>query len=230
MLCSSGVRRFLVVVAFTVILIANFTLASSAQGPDNGVPSDRPAGAAQETVLEEEVKLPGEEAGSTATAGNADPDVVEEEVVNGSEAPGQTFYKRWAAETFVPYHYLNEWANMGSGCFRRLNGYIWTTDVQLPEGAIIDYFRVYYYDTDSAYNVEATLLRYDSTGSSELLASASGSGTPGWSSAGSGLFSHSVDNLNWSYAVNMSFTGGTTAALRACAVRIRYQYDPATLQ
>jgi hypothetical protein len=48
------------------------------------------------------------------------------------------------------------------------------------------------------------------------------SGTPGFSSAGSGFFSHIVDNIGEALAVRISFGSATTSALAICGVRLRY--------
>jgi hypothetical protein len=99
----------------------------------------------------------------------------------------------------------------------------WTTGIQLPDGAVIDYLRVYYRDNDSDSDLRATLYRYDNVGASHTIAAAHSSGTPGWSSSLSPLFSETVDNVNYSYAVHL-FLEGTGNYLQACAVRLRYQF------
>ncbi|MCI0398352.1 MAG: hypothetical protein L0332_26455 [Chloroflexi bacterium] len=237
---SSKFPRFLVVIILVLVLAAGFTLAISAQDPDDGEPNEAgPAGPAQETVHEEEIGIQNQQAGGAATDGNGEPErqpatttsVVQEEVGNTPNDPGMaTFFKRWAAETFVAYDSSNTWAYDGGGCFHRTGGSTWwDTDLQLPDGAEIDYLRVYYYDMNGTTDAETILFQFDDIGGNVQLASAAGSGTPGYSSAGSGFFSHFVDNTDHSYVLRIDFNGATTSDLRICAVRIRYQYNVATL-
>ena len=49
-------------------------------------------------------------------------------------------------------------------------------------------------------------------------------GTPGQTSAGSGFFSHFVDNSTEALSLSLRY-GGLDSTLRICGVRIRYQYD-----
>ena len=240
MLRTFSLSRFLFVVCL-VILTGMFTLVISAQGPDNGEPAGAsPAGPAQGAVPEEEVGVQNQADEGVAVADNGElerrpervTNVVEEETIDdGSLAPGVAlFFKRWAAETFVQYNSTNTWGYNGGGCIHRTGGTdFWDTDVQLPDGAEIDFLRVYFYDNDASRNAQAYLFRFDNTGGSTQVASATGSGTPGFSSAGSGFFSHTVDNTPYSYILRIDFNGATNSNLQICAVRIRYQFNIATL-
>ena len=93
----------------------------------------------------------------------------------------------------------------------------------MPDGATIDYLRVYFYDTDGGSDAVAELYAYDGAGDSTLIASAAGSGTPAYGSAASEPFSHPVDNRTEALAVVLDFQGASTDALRICGIRIRYQ-------
>ena len=49
-----------------------------------------------------------------------------------------------------------------------------------------------------------------------------GPGTPGFSSAGSGFFSHIVNNTGEALGLRLALGGATTSALEICGVRLRY--------
>jgi hypothetical protein len=130
-----------------------------------------------------------------------------------------------SANTFVPFDDDMTYNYYSAGCMYRTGGSQYTEHtLQLPEGAEIDYLRVYFYDNDSSYNARANLYAYNGSGDVTLIASASSSGTPGQSSEGSGYFSHIVDNQNEALSLSLYYSGATTNALRICGVRIRFQY------
>jgi hypothetical protein len=100
--------------------------------------------------------------------------------------------------------------------------------LQLPQGAEIDYLRVFFYDNDAANDAAAHLYAFDGLGGGTELATAGSTGTPGQSSAGSGYFSHIVDNTAEALSLSLHY-GGLDSTLRICGVRIRYQYTIATV-
>ena len=193
------VRSFLIGLALTTILAIALTLAVVAQDPDGreaAIPSDKI------TVVEEIELLP-------------DP-----------TAPNQTIYFKFiSANTFVPFDDDMTYTYWGSGCLYRTGGASWTDHtLQLPQGAEIDYLRIFFYDNDAANDAQAYLFAYDGLGGGTELATVTSTGAPGQSSAGSGYFSHFVDNSTEALSLSLRY-GGLDSTLRICGVRIRYQYD-----
>lgn len=146
-------------------------------------------------------------------------------VVASEEAPEDQglMYLRAAASSFTPYDSSTTWVYEGSGCRSLRSGSPWfDLGVEFPDGAIIDFLRVYFYDADAVNDVSAVLYGFDNEGDQMIVAQAAGSGTPGFSSAGSGLFSHTVDNVAQSMVVRIDLDGGSDDTLWVCGVRIRY--------
>jgi hypothetical protein len=135
-----------------------------------------------------------------------------------------------AGSNFRPRSSDTTFSYSGGGCMSRDSsaGDSWFTyDVDLPQGSVIDFLRLYYYDTDGTYDVDSNLWAFDGAGASQLLAQAAGSGSPGFSNVGSGFFAHPVDTLNQSYSIVVSIQGGVGSTVRLCGVRLRYQFvDP----
>ena len=195
---------FLIVLALTVILAIALTLAAIAQDPDDreaASPSDKI------TVIEEIELLP-------------DP-----------TAPNQTIYFKFiSANTFVPFDDDMTYTYWGSGCVYRTGGANWTEHtLQLPQGAEIDYLRIFFYDSDAANDAQAYLFAYDGLGGGTEIASVGSTGTPGQSSALSVPLSHVVDNRTEALSLRLDYGGATNDDLRICGVRVRYQYDISTV-
>lgn len=132
-------------------------------------------------------------------------------------------FVRSAATAFVQYNSTNTWGYGGSGCIYRTGGAsFFDIDLQIPAGVELDFLRVYFNDTDAINDARSFLFSYDGAGSSSQIATAESTGTPGFSSAGSGFFSHIVDNTGEALAVRISFENATTSALEICGVRLRY--------
>lgn len=145
-----------------------------------------------------------------------------------SRAPQAQYFKRAAGSNFVPRDSTVAFSYGGGGCLQRNSntGDSWfTLDLQLPDGAEIDFLRVFYYDADATYNINSELWAFDGAGGTTLIAEADSSGSPGYSSAGSDFFSHIVNNTNQSLVIVASIQGGVGASLKLCGVRVRYQYN-----
>ena len=208
-----SLRSLMIGVMLMAILAQTMTFAASAQEPINGEPPNLAPRAAGE-------------AGSTANSTIVVKDV---ERLAVSAAGNALWFKFYTANTFVPYDDNMTFTYYGAGCTYRTGGTPFTEhDVQLPQGAVIDYLRIYYYDNDANNNAAAYLFSYDGAGNLTQIASASSTGTPGQSSTGSGFFSYPVDNVNEGLSLRLSYGSATTSNLRICGVRIRYQYTSAT--
>jgi hypothetical protein len=157
---------------------------------------------------------------------NAGPSSEEEvELTEGLTADAVPFFKRIAGISFHPLASGVTYASTPGGClYQTGSAGDFASDIQVPDGATIDYLRVYFYDTDGGSDAVAELYAYDGAGNSTLIASAVGSGTPAYGSAVSEPFSHFVDNAAEALAVVLDFQGASTDALRICGIRIRYQF------
>jgi len=132
-------------------------------------------------------------------------------------------FQRSAATAYSPYNSTTTWVYGGGGCIYRTGGSTWfDLDLQIPNGVDLDFLRIYFNDTDPVNDAVTWIQSYDGAGSSTNLTTASSTGTPGFSTAGSGFFSHFVDTVNESLVVRISFESATTSALEICGVRVRY--------
>jgi len=98
---------------------------------------------------------------------------------------------------------------------------IFITQIHLPDGARIDYLRIYYYD-DSIYNQTGYITTYKNDHSYEDLISASSSGAPGYGSALSSYSGHVVNNYTNTYVLNWRprlFSGD----MRLVRMRVAYK-------
>ena len=173
------------------------------------------AGKAQEGVRDPEEQPPG---------GPGPPPGEEIELTEGLTVDAVPFFKRIAGINFHPLASDVAYDSTLGGClYQTGSGGHFASDIQVPDGATIDYLRVYFYDTDGGSDAVAELYAYDGAGDSTLIASAAGSGTPAYGSAASEPFSHPVDNRTEALAVVLDFQGASTDALRICGIRIRYQ-------
>jgi hypothetical protein len=224
----------------TAILVVVFTLAVAAQDPNNGeqvAPEAEQVGPVLEsagTVEEELTNDPAQAQHQTDPLSNGESGttsgevtVVEEvELLDAPESPDLLqYFTRYSANVFVPYDDDMTYNYYGGGCRYRTGGTAFMDHtLQLPEGAEIDYLRIYFYDNDASNDANSILFAYDDVGNYIQIAQAYSSGTPGWSSAGSGFFSYIVDNLNQSLSLRLGFGSGSNSNLVICSVRIRYQY------
>jgi hypothetical protein len=159
-----------------------------------------------------------------ADRGFADFPIDAAESVNGSQAT--QFFVRASGSNFVPRDSTATFSYSGGGCLQRDSnvGDSWFTyDVQIPDGAVIDFLRVYYYDNNATYDINSELWAFDGAGGTTLIAEADSSGTLGYSSTGSDFFSHTVDTLSESLVVVASIQGGVGDSLEICGIRLRYQ-------
>ena len=145
------------------------------------------------------------------------------------EATQSQRFARMAGSNFQPRDSSATFSYSGGGCVQRNSntGDSWfTIDLSLPDGAVIDFLRVYYYDNDATYNINSELWAFDGAGGTTLIAEADSTGAAGYSSTGSSFFSHTVDNLNESLVIVASIQGGVGSTLQLCGVRVRYEYSP----
>lgn len=118
-----------------------------------------------------------------------------------------------------------EWNTGGSGgCLYQVSGstgIVYNLHQEIPEGARIDYLRIFYYDT-SASNSQSWVTRYDDEGGLEDVAYVTSDGTAGYGTNLSAYIGHIVDNTNYSYILNWRpIVNGTTMFL--CGLRVAYR-------
>ena len=177
-------------------------------GPISQVPVDpegQPLDTAQPqlSAIVEEVEL------TTAESAAAD------EVILFERIAGMNFHPREATTT---HNYA------GAGCVNRTSslGFL-VSDLQVPDGAEIDFLRLYFDDTSGDNNAQAWLYAYDGLGNFTQITTVSSSGAPGESSAGSGFFSHIVDNTAEALGLVIGFDNANDSTVAVCGVRIRYK-------
>jgi len=120
-----------------------------------------------------------------------------------------------------------EYEVVDGGCIYRTAGSSYSIySLQLPDGAEIKYFRLFFYDNDPVYNAKVYLYRYDGTGTLiDPIQEVSSSGTPGQSSVGSDYFNHEVDNYNESLTLVLHFGYGAVGSnVKIFGVRVQYKY------
>ena len=177
----------------------------------------------------------GQQPGDFLVNGEGQPDTdtpsfIEEEVelMESPESQGVSVFQRIAGSNFQPRDSNTTFSYYGGGCMQRNTnvGDSWfTVDLQVPNGALLDYLRVYYYDNNATYDIHSELWVFDSAGGTSLIAEADSSGTPGYSLAGSDFFAHTVDNTNETLVIVASIQGGVGSTLALCGARVRYQYS-----
>lgn len=155
--------------------------------------------------------------------------VVEEvELLPDPSAPSATsYYKFISANTFVPYNDDMTYSYGGGGCVYRTGGTRFANhSLELPQGAEIDYLRIYFYDNDGEYNPGVHLYAYDGSGAHDEIAHVASTGTPGQSSEVSDYFSYFVDNEAEALTLILDYSLAGNSNVRVCGVRVRYQYSP----
>lgn len=134
-------------------------------------------------------------------------------------------YIHVAGAALKPRASNTEWSTDSSGGCLYVSGgsasTVYNIHLDIPDGARIDYLRIYYYDT-SASDSQAWVTRYDDSGALEDIAYVSSSGTSGHSTQLSAFASHVVDNVNYSYVLNWRpLVVGSSMQL--CGLRVAYR-------
>lgn len=157
-------------------------------------------------------------------------DVEEIETLPEAEAPhGETtLFKSFAGIAFHARESTTTQVYSGAGCVHRASpSGSFVTDLQLPDGAEIDFVRLYFNDTNLDANAILYLYAYDGAGDFTQIQEVSSSGTPGYSSVGSDFFSYEVDNAAASLALVAGTTNGPVndSTVAICGARVRYNVD-----
>lgn len=144
-----------------------------------------------------------------------------------------------AADLNITYHYAfvagsalrprnstADWmvASSGGCLYTNALGEIFNVDLQLPDGATIEFLRLYYYDT-SADDNRAWVTSYDGAGNYSDLITVASTGNVGYGQALSASPSVVVDNYSNNYVLQWtSDTAGNTSQL--CGLRVFYSTTP----
>ncbi|MCA9971467.1 MAG: hypothetical protein KC425_14680 [Anaerolineales bacterium] len=101
---------------------------------------------------------------------------------------------------------------------------VWNFAPDLPQGAVVDTLRMYYYDT-SGSNSSAWFTVYDLYGSIVDEWNVSSAGNSGNSFNDSGQINHTIDYSIYNYLINWR-PNGTGASLQLCGFRVFYEPPP----
>lgn len=220
--------KIIIGLVLCVLLVLALNLSVAAQDPDR---DSRAPSEADKEIKEEELISPLSTQEPEIRDAYQEPEqitVIEEETTRDENNRVTGWFHFISANTFVPYSDNMTYYYYTSGCMVRTGGGNYTDHtLQLPQGAEIDYLRVYYYDNDPDHNATAYLYAYDGYGNNTFIASATSSGASAvYTSIGSDFFSYTVDNVNEALSLSLYYGNATTSSLRICGVRIRYQYNP----
>jgi hypothetical protein len=197
LLIGLGLAAILVGIASTLVVVAQNPYASETDGESGDAP-------AKITVVEEVELLPGP----------ADPNAT-------------AYFKFIGASAFTPIRSDMTYDYAGAGCIYRTGGTEFTDHtLQVPQGAVIDFLRVFFYDNDPVNDAEAIIWSFDGAGNSYRVTKVASAGTPGWSSAGTvEPFTYTVNNREETLILRLDYEAATSDNLQICGVRVRYQYD-----
>jgi hypothetical protein len=132
------------------------------------------------------------------------------------------YYFHAAGSSLTPRSSLTSWVYQGVGCVSAGSGNeIFTMHLDLPQGARIDYLRLYYRDTN-ANNSQAWISTYDATGGFTDLTTVSSAGATGYGTALSPYVGHVVNNGARSYVLNWR-ANQTGASMQLCGLRVAYR-------
>lgn len=147
-------------------------------------------------------------------------------LAGSSAVSAQTFhYLNVAGSSFLPRDGNTTSKYEVAGCISLATGTNWFVyPLQLPEGSLIKYVRVYYNDTHATANLDVALTRY--AGNSEFLDEAffSTSGSNGFDSELSPQLNIVVDNQEFARQLLVRL-GQSSSSLQFCGMRVAYYPD-----
>ena len=131
-------------------------------------------------------------------------------------------YFHATGSSLTPRSNATAWTYQSVGCVSASGGNdIFSMHLDLPQGARIDYLRLYYRDT-SANNSTAWITTYDAAGGFNDLTSVTSSGAAGYGTALSPFVNHVVNNAARAYVLNWQ-PNQTGAGMQLCGLRVAYR-------
>jgi hypothetical protein len=131
-------------------------------------------------------------------------------------------YFHAAGSSLTPRSSQTAWTYQGVGCVSASGGNdIFSMHLDLPQGARIDYLRLYYRDT-SGNNSTAWITTYDAAGGFNDLTSVTSSGAAGYGTTLSPFVNHVVNNAARAYVLNWQ-PNQTGAGMQLCGLRVAYR-------
>ncbi len=115
------------------------------------------------------------------------------------------------------------WSADGSGgcLISSFPSVVYNVDIQLPQGARIDYLRIYYYDS-SPTNANGWVTTYDGAGHYTDIAFVTSANAAGYgTNLSSGPIGHTVDNHNNAYVLNWR-PNSIGSSQMLCGFRVAY--------
>jgi hypothetical protein len=141
------------------------------------------------------------------------------------QAPWPSNWYTIAGSVFLPANSDYSYQYGNSGCIKSNSPGYWRASVNLPDGSVVKYLYISYYNGMYSANSTAWLTRYKYDGNYNDLVSVNSRNytttNVGYFLDLSGEFTETIDNLQYSYT--FIWNGSTTQ--RLCAVRVGY-YPP----
>lgn len=135
------------------------------------------------------------------------------------------YYYHVTGSALRPRNSSSKWASSGDGgCLYQTAGSafdIFNVHLDIPNGARIDYLRIFYYDM-SANDTYSWVTRYDDEGGLSDVTYVASTGTPGYGTNLSPLVSHVVDSDYYSYVLNWR-SYELSSAIMLCGLRVAYR-------
>ena len=150
------------------------------------------------------------------------------DLAQANQPAGSVFdYLFIAGASFHPLESATTYAYSGGGCIHKTGGSdnLFAHKVVLPQGTIVRYLRLYYYDTSSD-SVTAFFTTYNTTGGfNELTSVSSLNVAGGFDSVLSPAITYTVDPFGAPINVVVNLGAQNDNTLRFCGVRIAFDAD-----
>lgn len=217
--------RILVISTFTAFVVFFTAIVWAQDIPDDlGSPESNETPQATMTPIGSDPESNTKPAANPAASSPADE--IETQVNPDATTSQVTLFKFIAGSNFHPRESTTTHSYGGAGCAYRttVSGFL-VTDLQLPQGAEVDYVRLYFDDTSSADDAHLWLYAYDGQGAFTQITEAASSGAPGAGSAGSDFFSYVVDNATTALGLVAGSDSANDSSVQICGARVRYTIE-----
>ncbi len=214
---------------FSIVILVGALVTTAVSLAQTGIPATEPGG----EVIDD---MP-------ASYDSADPALNQPGVVPPDENSGfginspaaQTFhYYQVAGATLKGRDSVTGYAYDGLGCTHTTSGTgtqrILNTEMAIPDGSVIKYLRVYYYDANPANGVEGFITRYTpGTATNDLVhVGSSDAFAGGYGFVVSQEITETVNNTSYAYTL-IGWPDANSANNRICGLRVAY-YLPFSAQ